>query len=111
MDDLRAVLESIGRPQEVVNQRSVDRLELSIPAELTTGRGNTIAAMTREISRTGIGLIHRGNVSLGEVSVRIASETREFTYRVQLTWCDPTDNGMFISGGRFLIDPADGSSA
>ncbi len=79
-----------------------ERLELSVPAEITTHRGNTIAAMTREISRFGIGLLHRGALSPGEVTVRMASETRQFEYRLLVEWCTPCDNGMFISGGRFL---------
>ncbi len=101
VDDLRTILESIGK-SPVEHGRTAERLELSVPAEITTGRGNTVSAMTREISRTGIGLIHRGSISPGEVKVRMASETREFEYSVQVEWCHPADNGMFLSGGRFL---------
>lgn len=101
IEDLRQVLESIGKPN-VSNLRTNERLELSVPAEIKTSRGNTVSAMTREISRTGIGLLHRGSVNQGEVSVRMASETREFEYRVLIEWCQPCDNGMFMSGGRFL---------
>ena len=100
-EDIRAMLESIGESDETHN-RSAERLELSVPAELTTGRGNGIAAMTREISRYGIGLAHKGSVSPGEVTVRMSSETREFEYRVLIEWCRPTEGGMFLSGGRFL---------
>ena len=101
IEDLRLVLESIGKP-EVTNLRANERLELSVPAEIQTQRGNTISAMTREISRTGIGMLHRGCVTTGETTVRMASETREFEYRVMIEWCHPCDNGMFMSGGRFL---------
>lgn len=101
LKDLKDVLESIGKP-DVTNLRTNERLELSVPAEIKTQRGNTISAMTREISRTGIGMLHRGSVSPGEASVRMASETREFEYRVLIEWCHPCDNGMFMSGGRFL---------
>lgn|SRR5690606_6860952 len=101
LDDLRSVLESIGRA-EVEHGRSAERLELSVPAEITTMRGNTISAMTREISRFGIGLLHRGSITPGEVTIRMASETRQFEYRVLLQWCHPCENGMFLSGGRFL---------
>ena len=101
IDDLRSVLESIGKA-DLEHGRNAERLELSVPAEITTMRGNTISAMTREISRFGIGLLHRGSVSSGEVTIRMASETRQFEYRVLLEWCQPCENGMFISGGRFL---------
>ena len=101
MDDLRSVLESINKSDED-HSRGAQRLELSVPAEITTFRGNTISAMTREISRFGIGLIHKGQISPGEVTVRMASETRQFEYSVLMEWCRPCENGMFISGGRFL---------
>lgn len=108
MEDLKAVLESIERKSGVdqrevdSNQRSVERLRLSLPAEVMTGRGNTIPAVTREISRFGLGLLHRGAIQPGEVTVKMASESRQFEYRVNLKWCTPCDNGMFISGGEFI---------
>lgn len=105
--DLQAVLESIEHPELVEEFREAERLELSVPAELTTGRGNTVSVMTREISRNGIGLLHRGSVSPGEVTLRMASETREFEYRVLIEWCSPCENGMFMSGGKFLRKSAD----
>lgn len=101
MDDLKDVLESIGRDFDA-NMRSAERLELSVPAEIRTPRGNTIAAMTREISRFGIGMLHRGSISLGEVVVKMASDAREFEYRVNIEWCRPVENGMFMSGGQFV---------
>ena len=101
LDDLKHVLESIGK-SDAENNRSAERLELSVPAEITTFRGNTVAAMTREISRFGIGLLHRGSVAPGEVTVKMASDSREYQYRVLLEWCHPCENGMFISGGQFL---------
>ncbi|HWL06887.1 MAG TPA: PilZ domain-containing protein [Planctomicrobium sp.] len=99
--ELREVLEAIGQSEENHN-RSAERLELSVPAEITTARGNIVEAVTREVSRFGLGLLHKGYVPPGEVTVRMASENREFEYQVQLEWCRPCENGMFLSGGRFL---------
>lgn len=101
LSDLHRILESIGR-QDGANQREAERLELTVPAEITTSRGNTVSAMTREISRLGLGLLHRGAITPGEVTVRMASETRDFEYRVLIQWCHPCENGMFMSGGQFL---------
>ena len=101
VDDLKRILENIGSSEENHN-RTVERIELSVPAEIRTSRGNTISAMTREISRSGIGLFHRGSLSIGEVTVKLASDTREFEYRVRVEWCYPCEGGMFMSGGRFL---------
>lgn len=105
LDELKTILESIGK-SETEHDRAAERLELSVPAEILTRRGNTISAMTREISRYGIGLVHRGPLSPGEVTVRMASETRQFEYRVQIEWCQPCENGMSLSGGRFLTSQA-----
>lgn len=101
LKDLQRVLESIGHT-DFEEVRKAERLELSVPAEIVTARGNTVPAMTREISRTGVGLLHRGAISPGQVTVKMASETREFEYRVLIEWCHPCDSGMFMSGGRFL---------
>ena len=101
LTDLRRILEGI-EPSEETHDREAERIELSVPAEIVTQRGNTIAAMTREISRTGIGLIHKGTVTPGEVRIKLASDSREFEYSVQIEWCYPCDEGMFLSGGRFL---------
>ena len=101
MDDLRHVLDSIGKG-ETEHNRAVERLELSVPAEIITSRGNTIAAMTREISRLGVGFLHRGAITPAEVTVKMASDSRDYEYRVLIEWCHPCENGMFLSGGRFL---------
>lgn len=101
LDDLKQVLESIGKT-DGDHERAVERLDLSVPAEVITARGSTIPAMTREISRFGIGLLHRGSLQLCDVTVKMASDTREYKYLVRLEWCTPCENGMFISGGQFL---------
>lgn len=101
LDDLKRVLESI-EPSEEQHNREVERIELSVPAEIVTSRGNLVPAMTREISRTGIGLMHKGSVTPGDVRIKLASDTREFEYSVRLEWCLPCEGGMFLSGGRFL---------
>jgi hypothetical protein len=102
MSDLREVLESIGSKENPLNVRGAERLELCVPAEVKTSRGNIVSVMTREISRLGIGILHRGPLGEGEISLRMASDSREFEYRVVIEWCRPCDNGMFMSGGRFL---------
>ena len=101
LDDLKRILESI-QPSEETHDRESERIELSVPAEIVTSRGNLVAAMTREISRTGIGFAHKGSISPGEIRVKLSSDTREFEYRVRLEWCLPCEGGMFLSGGRFL---------
>lgn len=101
LEDLKLVLDNIGK-SEPQHERAAERLDLSVPAEIVTARGATIPAMTREISRFGIGLLHRGCISPGEVTVKMASDTREYKYLVKIEWTRPCSSGMFISGGQFL---------
>lgn len=101
LKELHAILEGIEKANDE-ETRLTSRLELSVPAEIVTSRGNTIAAMTREISTSGVGLFHRGSLSPGEVMVRMASDSRTYEYRVDIKWCTPCENGMFLSGGIFL---------
>ena len=108
--DLERILQGIDSSHHE-NVRETERLDLRVPAEIVTARGNTVAAMTREISRAGIGLVHRGSVSPGQVTVRMASEARDYEYRVLIEWCAPCENGMFMSGGRFLRKTADATGA
>ena len=107
LSDLNEVLESVGREPAGADLRSVPRLELCVPAEVRTLRGNTIPAMTREISRGGLGLLTRGSLNPGPCRVKMSSDTREFNYRVEIEWCRPTENGMWLSGGRFVMNAPD----
>ncbi len=104
LTDLHEVLASVGHGPPDSDQRTVPRLELCVPAEVKTIRGNSVPAMTREISRGGLGLLTRGRLNLGDCRVKMASETREFDYRVDIEWCRPTENGMWLSGGRFVTE-------
>ena len=73
LKDLQEILEHIQKP-DTENRRNVDSGCSSCgPAEWSHRTGNTVAAITREISRSGIGILHRGSVSLGEVTVRMAA--------------------------------------
>lgn len=83
-------------------RRSAERLELSVPAEITTSRGSVVPALTRDISRFGIGLLFRGMIQPGEITVKMASDTREYRYKVELLWCQHFKNGLFAAGGKFL---------
>lgn len=103
LDDLKEVLAAFQSSDEKpAHNRAAERLELSVPADVVTSRGNKVPAMTRDISRFGIGLLFRGSISPGEITVTMASDTREYKYRVQLHWSQPTTNGMWIGGGEFL---------
>jgi hypothetical protein len=101
LSDLKRILETIAISDET-HGRKEERIVLSVPAEIITSRGNLVSAMTREISRSGIGFIHKGPISPGDVRVKLTSDTQVIEYRVRLKWCQPCPEGMFLSGGFFL---------
>ena len=102
--DLRVVLKGIDK-FDGTDLRVQERMELTVPAEIVTQRGNSIPAITRELNHLGIGLLHSGSISLEEVAVKIATELQEYSYPVFIEWCVPCENGMFLSGGRFMSQP------
>ena len=71
---------------------------------VVSDNGNrSLAGMTRQISSSGIGLLHCGPLGKGHVSVTLHGE---FGYAVTLpiekVWCRPCGPYWFLSGGRFL---------
>ncbi len=76
-------------------------MELKISAQIITDAGNIVAAMTRDVSRAGIGLFHRGAIPLGKVTVKMRSEKREFEYDVIIRWCKQIYEKFWMSGGEF----------
>jgi|GEM_PF-497616 len=102
LQELQEVTSHIGK-SDVDHNRSAERLDLSVPANIITSHGATIPALTRDINRFGIGLLHRGAVQCDDVTVKISSDTRDYTYLVKIEWCSPADlNGLFMSGGKIL---------
>jgi hypothetical protein len=62
--------------------------------------------MSREISQSGIGLLHPEKLPLEEVEVCIRSEDTDTSVRARIQWCKPLGEGWYISGGAF-VDLAD----
>ena len=100
---LREILEEIVQV-DLSNLRESERLELNIPAEILTAQGNAIPSMTRDISFTGIGLLHCDPIDLGNVTVHLASDSYQCCFQMAIEWCSPCENGMFKSGGRILSE-------
>jgi hypothetical protein len=65
--------------------------------------GISTVAFSREISTTGIGLLHDMELPPGEIELAIPSR-RGFSIRVRtrILWCQPCGEGWFISGGQFV---------
>ena len=65
-------------------------------------RSRRFSAYAREISRSGIGLLHNMKLVPGPATIVIANPKgarRQFT--AEIVWCRPSGEGWFISGCRF----------
>ena len=64
------------------------------------------SAFSREISRTGIGLLHNMPLEQGEVMLsafRDGGSTLKI--RIEIVWCRACGEGWYLSGGRFMDPP------
>lgn len=65
--------------------------------------GNTFAAFSRDISASGIGLLHKMELPLEEVQLTTATERgNAVNVRAQIIRCEPCGEGWFVSGGNFV---------
>jgi PilZ domain len=72
------------------------------PVSIQLDDGHQYSAFSREISSTGIGLIHNVDLPDRDVDITISSE-QGYSIRVRTTivWCQPCGEGWYISGGKF----------
>ena len=57
----------------------------------------------REVSQSGIGLVHNQSLDCGQVVLAIQDESGQaMELPTEILWCRPCENGLFISGGRFV---------
>ncbi len=82
------------------------RYPLNRPVVVHTGN-QTVKALTREISRSGIGLTHRSPLERGECHLTAALQTGHVArIPISVRWCQRLDEEWYISGAMFLIDDA-----
>ncbi len=61
------------------------------------------SCFSRDISATGIGLLHYMAVEPGEVVLKIPSKTcGDVRIRGEIVWCRPCGEGWYLSGARFV---------
>ena len=69
---------------------------------METGKG-LISAFSREISRSGIGLLHYKELRPGPVLLTLTSPAgTKLEVVTDILWCRPMGEGWFVSGGRSL---------
>lgn len=61
------------------------------------------SAFSREISQSGIGLLHNMPLDASEMTLAILGPVGEVCrFRAQVVWCRPCGEGWYLSGARFL---------
>jgi hypothetical protein len=91
-------------------RRAKGREPFFCPVTLTFQRDehHQFTAFSRDISPSGIGLLHYGAVELGSVVVTISSNSCGVV-RIgsHIDWCQPCGEGWYLSGARFrqIISP------
>ncbi len=61
------------------------------------------SCFSRDISPTGMGLLHCASVELGEVVLGIpVKSSGQVRIRAEIVWCRPCGVGWYTSGARFL---------
>lgn len=122
-----AVRESDGRElleeqihELMVQARSDDQMDRRGAARYPFFRPVTLAAetadlgphqaFTRELSTTGIGLLHNLQLAPGAYTLTVLHvDGRRTSLPTEILWCRSCGEGWYLSGGRFMLPerPAD----
>ena len=86
-------------------QRQEFRHPFFRPATVTRQDGTTYHVFTRDISRIGIGLLHKMPIEPCLVTVTMQLRTgTSVDFEAELLWCDATRGNRYASGARFLSE-------
>ena len=83
-------------------RRDTVRYSFFRPVIIQSGKARH-AGFSREVSETGIGLLHSTKLPPGDVEVSIPTEKGySIRIRTRIVWCIASGEGWYISGGEFL---------
>jgi hypothetical protein len=94
-----------ARDEEQLERRGEPRYPFFRPVSLLMDgpQRRQFSAFSREISKSGIGLLHNMPLELVETTLAILGPVGEVCrFRTQIVWCRPCGEGWYLSGGRFL---------
>jgi hypothetical protein len=96
---------SAARSEEPLERRGEPRYPFFRPISvlLDGAQRRQYSAFSREISKSGIGLLHNMPLEPAEVTLAILGPVGEVCrFRTQLVWCRPCGEGWYLTGGRFV---------
>jgi len=93
-----------ARSAEKTDRRASPRHPYFQPVTVVSSdRKQKMTAFSREISESGIGLLHYMPVMPGEVTLTISGPLgAALRVRTEILWCRPCGEGWYLSGGQFL---------
>ncbi len=99
-----------ARSDDQMDRRGAARYPFFRPVTLTPAGGDLGPhhAFTRELSTTGVGLLHSVRLTPGVFTVSVLlDDGRRTSLPTELLWCRPCGEGWYLSGGKFLFpEPA-----
>jgi hypothetical protein len=110
-DPLREQIQELmaqARADDQMDRRGAARYPFFRPASLANDREDLGAhqAFTRELSMTGVGLLHNIPVSIGPIKVAIRyGDGQVAALPAEILWCRPCGDGWYVSGGKFILSP------
>ncbi len=86
-----------------IERRQDSRYPYFQPVTVISDNGNrSLSGMTRQISPSGIGLLHCGPLGKGHASVTLHGDIGyAVTLPIEKVWCRPCGPYWYLSGGRF----------
>jgi hypothetical protein len=95
---------SMARTNDLDNRRFAARYPFFRPV-IVSNDDNSIhqfEAFSRDISATGIGLLHNMPLELGFVTLRIENSSGVSILPATIAWCNPAGHGWYMSGAQFI---------
>lgn len=96
----------LNEAKEGIEERDAEKREPFFnPIALVTEKDKQrqFTCFSREISATGIGLLHCMAIEPGDVVLTIPSKSLgDIRIRSEILWCRPCGEGWYLSGARFV---------
>jgi hypothetical protein len=97
------LVEALLDEAATANRRLMKRYPFFRQATITIGGSTTLSAFSRDISPSGVGLLHSMPLEPGQVTVKLAwGKGSQIDVRTEIRWCRAAGEGWYLSGGRFL---------
>ena len=97
-------LYSMARTNDLDNRRFAARYPFfqSVIVSNADDSVHQFSAFSRDISATGIGLLHNQPLDLGFVYLRIENTSGVSILPATIAWCNPAGHGWYMSGAQFI---------